>query len=56
MSARPSASDATCWPVTGALISGIMLGVRKGKLRDIEKRDKYSKRLRWDPYTSQFVF
>jgi hypothetical protein len=44
--------------VTGVLISGIMLGVRKGKLRDIEKRTKYSssKRLHWDPFSSQFVF
>ena len=44
--------------LTGALISGIILGVRKGKLRDIEARRKYSsaKRLRWDPYSSQFVF
>jgi len=44
--------------VTGALVSGIILGVRKGKLRDIEARTKHSssKRLHWDPYSSQFVF
>jgi hypothetical protein len=44
--------------LTGALISGIILGVRKGKLRDIEARTKYSssKRLHWDPFSSQFVF
>lgn len=44
--------------LTGALISGIILGVRKGKLRDLEARTKYSnsKRLHWDPYSSRFVF
>jgi len=44
--------------VTGALVSGIMLGVRKGKLRDMESRTKYSssRRLHWDPVSSQFVF
>jgi len=44
--------------VTGALITGIMLGVRKGKLRDLERRTEHSssKRLRWDRLGSQFVF
>jgi hypothetical protein len=44
--------------ITGALVSGIILGVRKGKLRDAEARMRYSssKRLRWDPFGSQFVF
>lgn len=44
--------------VTGVLISGIILGVRKGKLRDVEARTGYSssKKLRWDPYSAQFVF
>lgn len=44
--------------LTGALISGIILGVRKGKLRHIDRRTTYSstKRLHWDPFSSQFVF
>lgn len=51
------------WPlffggVTGVLISGIMFGVRKGKLRRLEDRMAYekSRAVRWDPRTSRFVF
>ena len=44
--------------VTGVLISGIMLGVRKGKLRSINDRMAYekSRAVRWDPARSRFVF
>ncbi len=44
--------------VTGVLISGIMFGVRKGKLRRLEDRMAYekSRAIRWDPHTSRFVF
>lgn len=43
---------------TGMVISGIMLGVRKGKLRDLGDRVERSKSraLRWDLASSQFVF
>jgi hypothetical protein len=43
---------------TGVLISGIMFGVRKGKLRRLEDRMAYekSRAFRWDPRSSQFVF
>lgn len=51
------------WPlfsigVTGVLITGIMFGVRKGKLRRLEDRMAYekSRAVRWDPRTSRFVF
>jgi hypothetical protein len=51
------------WPlfiggVTGVLISGIMFGVRKGKLRRLEDRMAYekSRAVRWDPASSRFVF
>lgn len=51
------------WPLffggaTGVLISGIMFGVRKGKLRRLEDRMAYekSRAVRWDPRTSRFVF
>jgi hypothetical protein len=51
------------WPlfsigVTGVLITGIMFGVRKGKLRRLEDRIAYekSRAFRWDPHTSRFVF
>ncbi len=44
--------------VTGVLISGIMFGVRKGKLRRLEDRIAYekSRAFRWDPHSSRFVF
>ena len=44
--------------VTGVLISGIMFGVRKGKLRRLEDRMAYekSRAVRWDLQTSRFVF
>jgi len=43
---------------TGVLISGIMFGVRKGKLRRLEDRISYekSRAFRWDSRTSRFVF
>lgn len=51
------------WPLfiggaTGVLISGIMFGVRKGKLRRLEDRMAYekSRAVRWDPASSRFVF
>jgi len=51
------------WPlfvggVTGAVITGIMFGVRKGKLRRLEHRMAYenSRAIRWDPASSRFVF
>lgn len=44
--------------LTGVLISGIMFGVRKGKLRRL--KDKIARErlsgLRWDPSRSSFVF
>jgi len=42
----------------GVLISGIMFGVRKGKLRRLEDRIAYekSRAFRWDPHASRFVF
>ena len=43
--------------LTGVLISGIMFGVRRGKIRRLNEKIEYKKRaLRWDPQTSQFVF
>ena len=51
------------WPLffgglTGVFISGIMFGVRKGKLRRLEDRMAYekSRAFRWDARTSRFVF
>jgi hypothetical protein len=51
------------WPLffggaTGVLITGIMFGVRKGKLRRLEDRMAYeqSRAVRWDARTSRFVF
>lgn len=51
------------WPLffgglTGVFISGIMFGVRKGKLRRLENRMAYekSRAFRWDPRSSRFVF
>ena len=42
----------------GMLVSGIMLGVRKGKLRRLNDRIAYekSRAVRWDPASSRFVF
>jgi hypothetical protein len=44
--------------LTGVLITGIMFGVRKGKLRRLEHRMAYdkSRAVRWDPASSSFVF
>ncbi len=51
------------WPlffggITGVVISGIMFGVRKGKLRRLDDRMAYerSRAVRWDPASSRFVF
>ena len=51
------------WPlfvggITGVLISGIMFGVRQGKLRRLNDRLAYekSRAVRWDPASSRFVF
>lgn len=43
---------------SGMLISGIMLAVRKGQLRDLGHlvQNPKSRALRWDPASSQFVF
>jgi hypothetical protein len=40
------------------VITGIMFGVRKGKLRRLEHRMAYenSRAIRWDPASSRFVF
>ena len=42
----------------GMLVSGIMLGVRKGKVRRLNERIAYQSKakFRWDPYRSKFVF
>lgn len=42
----------------GVIVSGIMLGVRKGKLRRLNERIAYQSdaKFRWDPYRSKFVF
>ncbi|MEM8609538.1 MAG: hypothetical protein AAGF12_43010 [Myxococcota bacterium] len=42
----------------GAIVSGIMLGVRKGKVRRLEEQIAYRSRakLRWDPERGSFVF
>jgi hypothetical protein len=44
--------------LTGVLVSGIMFGVRKGKLRRLNDRMAYekSRAVRWDPASSRFVF
>jgi hypothetical protein len=44
--------------ITGVLVSGIMYGVRKGKLRRLNDRMAYekSRAVRWDPARSRFVF
>ena len=50
------------WPLffgglTGVLISGIMFGVRQGKVRRLSDQIEREKRaFRWDPATSAFVF
>lgn len=50
------------WPLffgglTGVLISGIMFGVRQGKIRRLSDQIEREKRaFRWDPATSAFVF
>ncbi len=43
---------------TGVLITAIMFGVRKGKLRRLNDRMAYekSRAVRWDPAGSRFVF
>ena len=42
----------------GMLVSGIMLGVRKGKVRRLDERIAYQSRAKlwWDPHQSKFVF
>ncbi|UCF46934.1 MAG: hypothetical protein JSU89_07055 [Myxococcales bacterium] len=44
--------------VTGVLVTAIMLGVRKGKIRGLNDRIAYeeSRAVRWDPARSMFVF
>jgi hypothetical protein len=43
--------------ITGVLISGIMFGVRRGKIRRLNDKIEYRKRaVQWDPRTSRFVF
>jgi hypothetical protein len=50
------------WPLflgglTGVLISGIMFGVRQGKIRRLSDQIEREKRaFRWDPAASAFVF
>jgi hypothetical protein len=51
------------WPLffggmTGVMVTGIMFGVRKGKLRRLDDRMAYekSRAVRWDPVGSRFVF
>lgn len=51
------------WPLffggmTGMIVTGIMLGVRKGKIRRLDDRIAYekSRAVRWDPAASRFVF
>lgn len=44
--------------LTGAVVSGIILGVRKGKLRRLNDSFSYpkSRAVRWDERSSRFVF
>jgi hypothetical protein len=44
--------------IMGVMITGIMFGVRKGKLRRLNDRIAYdkSRAVRWDPAASRFVF
>ncbi len=51
------------WPLffggmTGVVVTAIMFGVRKGKLRRLDDRMAYEKAraVRWDPVGSRFVF
>jgi hypothetical protein len=51
------------WPLflggmTGVVVTAIMFGVRKGKLRRLDDRMAYekSRAVRWDPVGSRFVF
>lgn len=43
---------------TGVMVTAIMFGVRKGKIRHLEDRIAYeaSRAVRWDPARSVFVF
>jgi hypothetical protein len=42
----------------GMIVSGIMLGVRKGKIRRLDQKIMLTsdRKLKWDPSTSQMVF
>ena len=42
----------------GMIVSGIMLGVRKGKVRRLDEKIAYQSqaKFRWDPHQSKFVF
>ena len=42
----------------GAIVSGIMLGVRKGKIRRLDEKIAYQSqaKFRWDPERGKFVF
>ena len=42
----------------GMIVSGIMLGVRKGKVRRLDEKMAYQSqaKFRWDPHQSKFVF
>jgi ABC-type nitrate/sulfonate/bicarbonate transport system permease component len=43
--------------LTGAVVSGIILGVRKGKIRRLnDSFQRKTRALRWDERTSRFVF
>ena len=44
--------------MTGVVVTAIMFGVRKGKLRRLDDRMAYekSRAVRWDPVGSRFVF
>jgi len=44
--------------VTGVLVTAIMLGVRKGKIRNIDDQLAYERHraVRWDPRRSAFAF
>lgn len=44
--------------MTGVLVTAIMFGVRKGKLRRLDDRMAYerSRAVRWDPASARFVF
>jgi len=42
----------------GMIVSGIMLGVRKGKIRRLDQKIMLTsdRKLQWDPSTSRMVF